>query len=353
MSNKLKKIFNHNERILTGKVIFKDAKSKQEFSDALKEAYKTGQSVKVEGVESMSFGVDSGAGLFPLDKHEKITDLMVGVSPEQISIPLNVDDNVINFPLVKYQIENGVIFRTSLDFLFDINFRYDAVNQTAKLKYTPQIQRADGIESILDGVETARALLDKFFSDTSHNNELKLIYQNLQELYDLFEKLKYIEETFQVKINPQKVDLTDEDSQRDLFELYLAIHDKKAIKMSLKLIPDENTIIPLSPESEPKVNDPIAITMRNRMEFSIWGEHITIFTANLICNAIIKSVDCQNDKNVIVYGDTEYKPMYISYKGFVTEDEAIEEMSGLIKNKDEYEVAKTIEEYWHEENNTH
>ena len=48
------------------------------------------------------------------------------------------------------------------------------------------------------------------------------------------------------------------------------------------------------------------------------------------------------------YGEKESEPMYISYKGFLTEEEACEEHKTMMDHKEEYVNAKTVDQYMQE-----
>ena len=47
----------------------------------------------------------------------------------------------------------------------------------------------------------------------------------------------------------------------------------------------------------------------------------------------------------IIYGEKESSPMYITYRGFISENEAKQELDRILENKNEYISAKTVEDY--------
>ena len=74
------------------------------------------------------------------------------------------------------------------------------------------------------------------------------------------------------------------------------------------------------------VNHKLDITMRSTVEYSLWGETIVLHCANYLGNAIVKSIERTEDGQLKVhYGEKESEPMYISYKGFLTEEERVED----------------------------
>lgn len=81
-------------------------------------------------------------------------------------------------------------------------------------------------------------------------------------------------------------------------------------------------------------------------KFDIYGEKISIYTANFLANAIIEKVKIGTDgKTKIWYGDTDSGPMFISYMGFRSVEERAQEMEKLMEHKKKYLDAVTIEEY--------
>lgn len=66
----------------------------------------------------------------------------------------------------------------------------------------------------------------------------------------------------------------------------------------------------------------------------------------MLSSAIIKKVKEDEDGTIkILYGDTDDRPMYITYTGFKTIDEAQHEMKSIMDHKEEYEEAMTVSEY--------
>lgn len=61
---------------------------------------------------------------------------------------------------------------------------------------------------------------------------------------------------------------------------------------------------------------------------------------------IIKKIEKTEDGSTkILYGDSDSQPMYISYMGFKTVDEAKQEMKIVMEHKDRYVDALTFNEH--------
>jgi len=87
------------------------------------------------------------------------------------------------------------------------------------------------------------------------------------------------------------------------------------------------------------------ITFLSEIEYMVYGQKISVHTANLISNAIIKQIEKSEDGSVkILYDDTDSQPIYISYSGFKTVGEAEQELKIIVEHKDKYTCALTLNE---------
>ena len=350
MSNKLRDVFTKNERILKASIQFIDADSSREFAKALSAVYKDGQAVKVNGVKSMSVSIDSGISSLPISNCGSITDVIVGPSFDEIKLSLDIDGETVVFPVIRCRIDNGCIVQTKEDFIICTKLTFNENTGTAKVSLKPCIERAKDIIDVLRSVKTEKALLATFFTpDINTKSELDIAFRHLDEIYSVFEKLKYVADTFEKRFIPSSINLNDLSSQRDLYELWFALKEKKAIRLDARLVETSSTSITMGKNNPIVVNHKLDITMRSTVEYSLWGETIVLHCANYLGNAIVKSIERTEDGQLKVhYGEKESEPMYISYKVFLTEEEACEEHKTMMDHKEEYVNAKTVDQYMQE-----
>ena len=87
-------------------------------------------------------------------------------------------------------------------------------------------------------------------------------------------------------------------------------------------------------------------TFKSKWDYELCGRKIDIYTSNFVFNAIVDRVYAEEDGNTKVYfTDTKDEPMYISAKGFLSDEEADHEMKKAFDEIDEYKNAKTIFEH--------
>ena len=164
-------------------------------------------------------------------------------------------------------------------------------------------------------------------------------------------KLDYLEKELEIVFNPAKL-TSDRESEMDLEELYLVLKEKKAIRLNRKLTATEDTQMTISqPVGNVKIGSVLDITFLSDIKYTLWGYNITLYTSNLLSNAIVKEIKkTENDETKIIYGDEDSRPMYIFYRGFKTEDEAREEVKNIMNHKNMYVEARTASDYINEIN---
>lgn len=354
MSNKLKKVFNNNDIIYKGTIHFKNRDALKEFEDIIDRVFKNGEFVRsdAKGIESISTGIETGNSLFSLDSGGTVVDFLIGPAVEkEHMIPLNIDGAEVTLPLLQYRIQDGIILETKKEFSFDIRMVFIGSTQEVKLRVTPRFERASTTEKLLEDIVLSEQLIDYFFADNSSDkqSQINTAKRFLGDLQELFSTLKYVEEQLEKRLDIAAVDITDIDSNRDLYELSQVLHGK-AIRLNAKMLPSDDASIKLTESKDVAIGNAIALTYRSEIEYYVWNNSINLYTANLLSNAVVKSTKrLENGNTQIFYGDTDSKPMYISYKCFRSIEDATKELSTLMENKEEYENAKTVEQYWREE----
>ena len=347
MANKLKDIFNKDENYIKGTIQFKDTSASEEFRKALDVVHKEGRPVKIGGIQAVSMGLKSGTGTFPLENYEPVTDLIVGPSLSEVTLKLVVEGEEIDFPVDRYRIENGVGIQTKASFPFSTIIKFDETTQTAKVSIKTKLEKVPNVEEALHSIILEKEFLKKFFgSNLEKGTGLWETFNHLDGLYKIFEKLKYVEEKFGKEFELASINLDNTQSIKDLIEICLLIRDNKVLRSNAKINDITSKELRLASDDEVIVGRDILMTFIWELEFSLWNEKIILYSINLLNNAIVKSIDDLEDGEIrVVYGEKESHPMYITYKGFIKEEDAKQELNRIVENKDEYTEAKTVEEY--------
>ena len=95
-------------------------------------------------------------------------------------------------------------------------------------------------------------------------------------------------------------------------------------------------------ETPLSIGSKIALTFLSSIEFNFLKQTVTLHTANLLVNALVKDIQESDDGTVkILYGDTDSKPMYISFSAFETSEEAKQESDTILQHDEIYVNALT------------
>lgn len=353
MANKLRDIFSEKETLMTGTVGFIDKEAEARFADALKEVFQTGKTVPVDGVESVSMTIDSGAQQFPFKQVKgNISHFVVGPSFEKKDYPLEIDGENALLPLWFYRTEEGMIIRTATEEIIYLQLMVNFVENRTNVEITPHYEKARNIIEIINSLKKIECFLEKFFITDSVNTspEYTSIMKHIKQTRFIYEMAQYAEETCGLRFKIPNIDLDENSSVLDLYELNLVLKRRIPVRMSAKLTATESTSIELRNTYEEEIGHEILLTFHGEMEYNVWGEKIKLHSSNLLCNSVIKDIIMlDNGHTKVLYGDTEDKPMYVSYRAFKTEDEAKQELEHLIDHKEEYIVAKMAAQRWREE----
>lgn len=345
MGNKLRKVFNKNDSIIRGKIVFQDEKASDDFSKALETVYKEGKIVQISGIDHISTQINSGTGSFPLTE-DRLNEIVVGPIPDEVILELEVNGRKIEFPFLRYKYNNGTRIETKESFPFGTTVVFDEATVTATVNIKSNFDKALDVNALLDGIETEIVLLEKLFSiDLGKGTDVDNALNHFKALENMIKKLKFVEESFNRKFVPRSIDLDDYESVKDLTELCLLIRDQKAVRSNLKMNQTTGNGLRLA-SKEAVIGQELLMSFVWVLEYSLWGEKIELHCANLLFNAIVKEIENLDDGQVrVIYGDTEEKPMYITYRGFITEDEAKNECEHIMEHKEEYKVSKTVIQY--------
>ncbi len=236
-----------------------------------------------------------------------------------------------------------------------LKFEFGKQTQKVHFTYRLQSQYANKTRDVVEGFGIAIGIFDKLFrSDAEQepsddSNSLHTMKRIFQYSYEFWRKLSLIEDEINVSFDPAKIGNIKENVQ-DVEELYLLLIEKKAIREDGKLTSTETTGITIKSDKYiPEIGQKIALTFIRKVTYTICEQNITIHTANLLDNAIIKEIiKNESGEMKVLYDDTDSAPMYISCTGYKSQEEAIIEQDLIIKDKErtkKYEEALTVTEY--------
>lgn len=349
MPNKLKDIFSDRMFDLGGKLHFDDNESYKKFLEALQIVQDEGRSVKVEGVSSVTTEIRDGEIEYLYLEDINPTEFIIAPSVEDVPIVLDTEYGKKTVVFRRYYTTHEVILETGKNEIVYLKIVFIKNTSKITLTYKTQPQLAKTIKNIVESFGIAIALLNTIFvhkEDQNSNDEdvfIQTMRKSIMKFESFFKRLYLVEQEFGLLIDPSQISDTEND-QREIEELYLLFIEKKVIRLNAKLNATDSTEITIA--NKLKVGSSIDITYVQESEYSFYGQKISIHTVNLLSNAIIKEIkESEEGKTKLLYGDTDNRPMYISYTGYKTTDEAKQEMRAIMKHKEKYIDALTLNEH--------
>ena len=349
MANKLKAVFSNKKYEMGGTIHFRDKKAKEEFERKLEIIYEEGHPEEVDGVLSVSTIIQDGDMKYPFMIAENIDRFMVSPSVEKKEITVDTKYGKRIVALEKLNVKDAVILKTKAQSVAFLQFNFMPDSGQVQVTYRMQLEYATSTQAVAEEYAIALGIINKLFiiGDNLEGNETITTLQNtLSHISSLFEHITLIGQLLHLDFDPQKSTRTA-DEIKDIEELYVLLVLQKTIRINAKLTSTEATGITFNPDVEiPEKGGEIGLTFTGTHKYCICGEEITIYSSNFLFNAIVKDIITTPEGNVkVLYGDTDNQPMYISLKGFSSEDEAMAEQKLIIEHSEEYKHAKTVQDY--------
>ncbi len=353
MPNKIKDIFSDNMFNINGTLRFSDDEAYRNFLSALEIVYAEGRVVPVEGVTSVSTKVGHLGAKFPLEEQTNITQFLVGPSVEPVPITLDVDGKEKTITLLRSRVKDKVMLHSESDSIVAFNIAFLLSENKHTLNYKVQFEKAKSIREVADSFSIAEALLAHFY-----NREEKTAPENgsisisdVKECFrcykSFFNRLSAIESELATSISPSSLNDLSREEQQDIDELYLLLCEKKVVRLNAKLTSTNSTSVTMgNAERFPSIGSKITLTFIGSIEFNFLRQTVILHTANLLINAMVKDIQKCDDGTVkILYGDTDSKPMYISFSAFKTSQEAKRELDTILEHDEIYVNALTSNVY--------
>lgn len=315
--------------------------------------YAEGRVVPVEGVTSVSTTVGHLGTKFPLEEQTNITQFLVGPAVEPVPITLDVDGEEKTITLLRSRTKDKVSLRSEPDSIVAFNITFLLGENKHTLNYKTQFEKAKSIGEVADSFGIAAALLAHFYNreETTSSESANISISDIKEYFrrytSFFRHLSAIESKLAISISPDLLKALSLEEQQDIDELYLLLCEKKVVRLSAKLTSISSTTVSMNnAEASLSIGDKIALTFVGSIEFNFLKQSVTLHTANLLINALVKDIqECDDGTVKVLYGDTDSKPMYISFSAFQTNEEAKRESETILQHEGIYVNALTSNAY--------
>lgn len=361
MGNKLADIFSDRE-IVRGKINFYTNEDKIRFNEALTAAVERGEVSKVNGIRSIFDIVSDGIGDYPLDIHNNVKEMWIGPSIDQFPVELKTISSIskkilFNRICLKDSTKIALLPGEIVSIVMELN--RNTLTTHFEYKVTPQ--KAKSMSELAEAFSDAFGVLEYLFKPDNEitspesADAIQSIKAFFRISYDYIKMMLGLENKYSINFDPKRIDELS-NCAKDIEELYYLVCEKKKIRYDAEISSFETKNVEFTSAGSQAffVGNKISVTFTQERVFSVLGENLTAYTANIFFNSIIKEI--LEDKNTgqknILYSGTDLKPLYVTYSGYLTEAEAREELKLITSKSEEYSKAKTIAEYHQEFNKT-
>lgn len=349
MGNKLKDIFSDVPIDMGGNIRFETEDAYKKFLEALEIVWEEGKAVKLDGVSSISTKIKSGKYEYPFCEHDKLKEVVIAPSLEMIEISLTTELGEKKLKLRRYHTAKEIVLETAEKAIVYMKMKVKKGSAHNTFSYRAQTELARTIDEIIESYIVVLAFINLLFVDDANASaeELELI-RNTKKYFakaiEYYKRVQQVESDFAVQFNPAMQN-EDKNDEQELEELYGLIYENMAFRYNAKLTANDGIEIG-EKLKEIQVGSKVELTFSNKAEFQLYGQTIILYTAGILMNAVVKSVEETADGKVkILYHDTESEPMYISYTAYKSEDERECEFKTIMQHRDKYVSAPTVAEY--------
>ncbi len=350
MANWLRDVFSNDNYELGGKLYFRDNESYANFLKALDAVHDEGKAVEIKDVSAFSTDYTRGSVVYPLQARTEVGSVTIG--PPWIPIQINTLKGQRTVKFKKYKKGGATVLETEDDAIIYQKISHICDSTVITFSYRMQYQYAKNIEEIVESLCIALGVMDFFFRPdevdqvNSDFDALLKMRKSFEVTYAFFERLSAIGHELCLTFDPRKIGDIDGNIQ-EVDELYVMLVLKRIIRPNWKIIvPESPDIILDSTNDMPEIGSNLEMTFVRELEYSIFGELISVYTANLISNVVVKDIIFNETGSVkLLYGSDDSKPMYISCAGFKTKDDATNEVKLIMEKKEHYVNALTTADY--------
>lgn len=354
MANKLSDIFSDKPLKKAFKISFEDSKARLQFVETLKDPKNSGKTIDVKGIKKLKTELKSGNKTIPLDDVDHIMDTKVFIHEHYLPIEFDTakGKSIINFSC-KAQGED-MICETSEPSIVYMKMTFHSDKDYYSFDYRARPNLAVNLEELRGAYEDALAFLEYMFrpdndeAQVSGSESLDIAKTYFRDSIKLYEKMLALEKELMMEFRPIS-HFTDEEYE-DVEELYALLINSKVLRYNAKITSNvAKGVSVLVGNREMVIGKELDMTFINQNTYTVWGNNINLYTANLLTNAIVEDIIDNGDGSTkILYKENESKPMFISYRGFTNLKQAEEELEQIMDHVEQYREAQTLDQYLNE-----
>lgn len=349
MANKLKKIFSTAPIEMSGRINFSDPNKYNHFLAAIETANKEGHPVPIEGVKSIVLEGRNYDTVFPLARHENVSEVFIAPAIEEHQIPVSYNGKEKTITLTKQTIKKQIILQTDLSSVVFFKFVHLLGSSEIQVNCKINYLLAHSIEDLIEDLCYVPSFLSYIFKHdiSSSSDNYKKLLSFFTSNISFFKRLIAVRDEFNLSISMENISNLSLQERTDIEELYFLICKQEPLRQnqSSESTNDETIQFSSGPAHDLRPGDSILLTYNFSLKYSLFGKNIKLFAAGIILNATVKEVVCGENTTSILYGGTDSSPMIRAFSAYKNEQEAEKQRRIIAQQKNRYASAKTLSEY--------
>lgn len=342
MANKLRDLFDDDSQEVTGKVSFSGPESYDDFMTAVKRATDEGIASTVKGVTGISIAYKDGESQYPINSHDRVTDVMVFPYETPLEIVVSTDKGERKLKFHRKNLKDGFELRNVEGKGASYSITLNNLSKSVSINYNAKYDEADSLEEMIDYYNTLYFFSKNMFRRDVPSEEVDNVLNHFISAIIYFERLKDLSKVLNIEIVPSQVgQIENEDWFID--RVFFSLVENKTIRSNRKVNWMNN--VHFSNDHKPDGN-PMIVTYLEQGRISLLEEVRDVFVVNMAFNLIVDKEEQEEDGNSkLFFKDDENNPMYIASKMFLNQEDAENELKNALDNKEPYIEAKTLFDY--------
>lgn len=342
MANKLRKMLDPDREKMSLVISFDSSEAKKKFMEACELSRITGQEVDAPSPKQMTTYVGDDCYRNQIASVQSLKNTKVKAkSDNEVRFPISVDGRIEKY-FFRILEEGDLTILKSVDDvdIADITITADYSSEEMTVKWRLHPDKAETFERVIHVYKRIGALIDFLYVKGLTEIKKDNIKKEINKCIDMFEKAESVSKKIGKKIIPSMIVDVDDGGYK-IAELYQMFVKNDTIKQY-----GGTNEIKYKNQVTVDEGQEVTATYIDEQSCDVFGDTLKFYRVGYMFGAIVDRSETTDGRTVIYLKEDEARPMYLSYRAFISETEAKNEYN-LLEDKEkreEYKSAKTMYE---------
>ena len=334
---------------------FKDENQYKSFVETVNADVEDGEMKKVPTPESLRRFIKVGEHSHLVEETEgNLVAFYLGAPYHEHSLTVQTEYGDYTYYFKLYDYKSKRVFENDKDSIVYFRIEYNKEQpESGALQtlftYKTNPNKAKSVEELHLEYNRAKHLLKKIFKSPTPK-EIDNAITSLEKLEQYWQRIHEVETALHISFNPENINDNASD-EGNIEKLYLLLVKKYAIRQNLKDAIYSAKYDSTSEKTMYQIGQGIRMSGTITQEYEIYGETFEVHEVRVTFNSVIDAIEDNEAENelIIKCKGSDIAPIYVSYKGFITLDEANEAIKDFDSYETDYKNAKTFNELMEEQ----